>query len=471
ATSTAGASATSTPGVAARNAPAAGTPQGGIAAPPSPSGLDEAHASSPEPLQAESARNVPRNAVVAPQSRIFIPGSEAVPAEPLPLLSSPKLPPAGGPRPTSSDLERALSRFDELSLEDAPGPPMDLRLPEAPAPAATANRLPSFTELELEGDSLLHAVEVAALAGKTQRGEDTAENEEEVFSLTAEVGDGPKSAAELPKIPLFSDLPPDAFIELFERCPLRRYGMGERIIAQGSVGDAFYVVCEGAVRVVREEPDGALRELARLGDGAFFGEMALLSGAPRSASVDSASEDTQLLEISAPVLAQLSLRYPSVAAALKKFCRQRMLQNVMNQSALFKPFEKSERRTLVERFRARDVNKGTVILREGQPTDGLYIVLSGEVQVEVQGQVVARLHEGELFGEMSLLKKSPATATVTATRRTSLIRLPREDFDALILTHPQILVLVSELTDDRQRQNEAVLAGSAEVGEQGLLLV
>src|SRR5205807_2081619 len=110
------------------------------------------------------------------------------------------------------------------------------------------------------------------------------------------------------------------------------------------------------------------------------GEMALLSGAPRSASVESTNEDTQLLEISAPVLAQLSHRYPPVASALKKFMRQRLLSNVMNSSALFKPFTKSDRRDLVQRFRARDVNKTDTIIKEGAMSDGMYVVLSGEVE-------------------------------------------------------------------------------------------
>ena len=69
--------------------------------------------------------------------------------------------------------------------------------------------------------------------------------------------------------------------------------------------------------------------------------------------------------------------------------------------------------------------------------------------------------EGELFGEMSLLNRTPATATVTATRNASLLRLPREDFNSLILSHPQVLVLVSELTDARQRDTEARLSGGA----------
>jgi CRP-like cAMP-binding protein len=280
------------------------------------------------------------------------------------------------------------------------------------------------------------------------------------MSLVAEDFQGEsKTPSGLPKIPLFSDLSADAFIELFDRCPLRRFGMGERILEQGSVGDSFFVICAGAVRILRLDESGEQQELAVLQEGAFFGEMALLSGAPRTASVVSHAEETQLLEISATVLAQLSHRYPQVAAALKKFCRQRLLANVMNSSPLFKPFGRKDRKELVERFRARDVKKNDLIIKEGVPTDGLYVVLSGEVEVRKGKTHLATLREGEVFGEISLLQRSPATASVSAAKRTSLLRLPREAFDQVILTHPQVLQLVSELSESRQKATQATLSG------------
>ncbi|WP_426752261.1 cyclic nucleotide-binding domain-containing protein [Myxococcus sp. Y35] len=359
--------------------------------------------------------------------------------------------------------------------------------PSEPQPAAGATAIPghdltsalgasirtsasvsAFTELELEADSLLHAVELAAQAGLGRQWAATGDVEEEVFSLTEEVSPDATSLETLPTIPLFSDLPRDAFIALFERCPLRRFGPGERIIEQGSRGDAFYVICEGAVRVFRTE-EGQRQPLATLEGGAFFGEMALLSGAPRTASVESASDDTQLLEISAGVLAELSRGHPQVAQALKKFCRQRMLTNVMNTSELFRLFDRKDRRALVERFRSRDVERDTVIIRDGDPTDGLYVVLSGEVEVRKDGHLLTLLREGEVFGEISLLQKTPATATVTATRHTTLLRLPRADFDALISSHPQILALISDLSDERLRRTQRVLS---EAGvEEDIILV
>jgi CRP-like cAMP-binding protein len=326
----------------------------------------------------------------------------------------------------------------------------------------------AFTELELEGDSLLHAVERAARLGAAARAK-TSEPMRAAASAPPPppAKEGPER---VPEVPLFSDLPPQAFIELFERGPLLRFKRGRRVFEQGSVGRSFYIVCQGSVRILRKERERE-REVAVLPEGSFFGEMALLSDSPRAASVEAAADETELLEISAALLSQLSKRHPSVAAALRKFCRQRLLLNVMSTCALFRPFDGKDRRALIERFRAREVLSSAVVIREGEHSDGLYVILSGEVQVTKEGRVLARLREGEIFGEMSLLDRAPASATVSAARRTSLLRLPREDFDELIMSHPQILVLVSELTDDRRRQTDAILAGTAAMGEQGLILV
>ena len=63
-------------------------------------------------------------------------------------------------------------------------------------------------------------------------------------------------------------------------------------------------------------------------------------------------------QISAKVLAELSKQHPQVASALKKFCRQRMLANLMASAPLFQPFSKSDRRALVQKFRSREAKKG-----------------------------------------------------------------------------------------------------------------
>lgn len=366
-------------------------------------------------------------------------GAEA-PATPVAALSMPRTSAA----PPGLKPKRAAA-------PSAPPPPA--QVPAAP-PA-----LPVAGPSSALADSLLHAVEQAARSA--------AEGEE--ILVGEELSPEPQHPlGALPKIPLFSDLPVEAFIALFESCPLLRFPQGATIIQQGVRGDSFFVICEGRVRVVREE-HGHPRDLAVLETGAFFGEMALLSGGPRAASVLSDSEDTQVLEISAHLLADLSRRYPQVAQALRKFCRERLLSNVMVTSALFEPFDRKDRRELLARFLSREVQGGEVILREGDRVDGLYVVLSGEVEVRKAGHQLALLREGELFGEISLLRRTAASATVTSTRRTSLLRLPREDFDTLILTHPQILALVSDLSEDRLKRTQ-VLLGSAQAGESHVMV-
>ncbi|MDP3153864.1 MAG: cyclic nucleotide-binding domain-containing protein [Archangium sp.] len=341
--------------------------------------------------------------------------------------------PLTAPAAPSTDLERSLQAFMQFD-------------PDAPAAVAPAPRvMPSFTELDLdESDSLLHAVEAAAtsVTGAAPAVEEAMEAPEDP---RAEQGG-------LPKIPLFSDLPEDAFIALFEKCPLQRFEEGQLVFEQGDKADAFYVICGGQVRVFRTDGNER-KELATLEEGSFFGEMALLSEAPRSASVEAAAEDTQVLVISAEILKELSSSYPVVSTALKKFCRQRMLSNLMNQAAIFAPFNRNDRRDLVQKFRARDVNRGDVLVKEGATSDGLYVVLSGEVAIEAKGNRIATLKEGQVFGEMSLLMRTPASATVRAIRHTSLLRLPKTDFDSLILSHPQVLEHVSVLIDERMKSD------------------
>jgi len=93
------------------------------------------------------------------------------------------------------------------------------------------------------------------------------------------------------------------------------------------------------------------------------------------------------------------------------------------------------------------------------------VVLSGEVEVRRGNELLARLREGELFGEMSLLTKAPAIATVTAARRTSLLRLPKEDFNTVMMTHPQVLELVANLADQRRRAAEQLEKAQSVEGE------
>lgn len=281
-------------------------------------------------------------------------------------------------------------------------------------------------------------------------------------------------APALPRIPIFSDLSRDAFVELMRGMVLHHVSPGEAVLREGDEGTSFYVVAGGKLAVSKRDEGGAGQiVLARLGDGDFFGEMALLSGAPRSATV-TAEEESEILEFRADVLLGAAGHHPHVAQSLRRFYRQRLLANALAVSPIFRPFGRGDRKLIMERFRAREVTEGEVVIREGTPSDGLYVVLEGAVDVLKQKGghevVAAQLREGDLFGEMSCLRKAPASATIVVRRPGTLLRLPRKEFDELVVTYPQILELVSTLSEERAENLDAILSGAAEWTGDGLVL-
>jgi len=275
------------------------------------------------------------------------------------------------------------------------------------------------------------------------------------FGNIAPEGAGVPTKVVTKKVPLFDDLPQDAFVALVNRLGYHRHGAGHLIIREGEPGRSFFIIVEGRVRVYKAGADGKEITLAHLGEGAFFGEMAMLSGAPRTANVVS-EEETEILEVTDTVLRDLATKYPQVVNSLKNFYRQRLLNNVMAISPLFKDFDPAQRKALVEKFRMRQAAPEEKVIAEGKSTDGLYVVLHGVVDVTVEQRQVARLREGEIFGEMSLLSRDPASATVTAKSNAILLRLPRDSFQELVVTHPQILELVSDLAEKRRSEVEAI---------------
>ncbi|MFB3854399.1 MAG: cyclic nucleotide-binding domain-containing protein [Vicinamibacterales bacterium] len=112
----------------------------------------------------------------------------------------------------------------------------------------------------------------------------------------------------LARVDLFSPLSDENRAELVSCSVEQIYGAGEAIVRQGSAGESLFVVCRGCVRVT-VDPGG--REVATIGEGGYFGEMSLLTGEPRTATV-SAVGDCSVLEITASSFRRIALANPAV---------------------------------------------------------------------------------------------------------------------------------------------------------------
>ena len=121
--------------------------------------------------------------------------------------------------------------------------------------------------------------------------------------------------------PLFAAFSKDEFGAIVDKLEPVEFMAGERIIAEGDEGDAMYLISRGGGRVVKEV-EGQELILDNLTEGEFFGEMSLLVGGPRSASVF-ATADTEVLRLKSSDLFEIMKKYPRVETVLEEFYEKR----------------------------------------------------------------------------------------------------------------------------------------------------
>jgi CRP-like cAMP-binding protein len=257
-------------------------------------------------------------------------------------------------------------------------------------------------------------------------------------------------------IPVLSLLDTSELGSALDAVRLVRARPGQCLIEQDTPGGSFFVLARGSVRVAQRPPEGeGERELAVLPEGVIIGEMALLSTAPRTASVY-AQGDCDLLEFEVEALRSASKTIESLGRALSGFAQERLLNNVMAQSGVFQPLDFKQRHDLLRRFISAEAPASSLLVRQGQPGKGLYVILRGQVAVlrdngDTEEQL-ALLGPGDTFGEISLLNEGLTTASVRATQPTTVLFLGREYCTRLIEAVPEIRTYLERMAEERAMQ-------------------
>lgn len=247
--------------------------------------------------------------------------------------------------------------------------------------------------------------------------------------------------------PLFAGLPSAALEQLIDRLGLVELQAGQVLFRQGDTGDALYVVAEGSVAVIHEGPPR--QELTRFGPGSFFGEVALVTEEPRSATV-TAEVESQLLAVDREAVRMLVADFPDVLPVILRFLRERLVDRLVQTHPLFSSFGEGDREYLVSQFKFLEIDAGSVIVREGGRPAGLYAMLAGRVDVTSRGTKVATFGPGDLFGEVSLLTGEASPNEIKAVGRCLALCMPSASFREIIMTHPQVLSYVGDLADERR---------------------
>jgi len=122
------------------------------------------------------------------------------------------------------------------------------------------------------------------------------------------------------------------------------------------------------------------------------------------------------------------------------------------------PVEDSFVDTLVPLLRLIELPGGKMLFQEGDPSDGVYFVISGRLQAcvndEGRQKPLGEVARGEALGEIGILTGEPRRATVSALRDSVLAYLSREVFEQLWRRQPEVLLQISRVVIDRLKQSD-----------------
>merc|ERR1711874_558455 len=206
---------------------------------------------------------------------------------------------------------------------------------------------------------------------------------------------------------------------------------GDIIIQQGDEGDNFYVIDQGEVEFY---VDGNL--VAMIGDGGTWGELALIYGTPRAATVK-AKTDVKLWGLDRD-----SYRRIIMGSTIVK---RKMYEEFLSKVSILESLEKWERLTVADALEAVSFEDGDVVVTQGESGNDFFIILDGSAIVTQfrnegdEGVEVGRLGPSDYFGEIALLLDRPRAATVTARGPLKCVKLDRGRFERVLGPCSEIL--------------------------------
>jgi len=245
-------------------------------------------------------------------------------------------------------------------------------------------------------------------------------------------------------IPLLSELSPVRLAQLARVLKVRRMAAWKMVFEKGDPGQSCFLVARGKVRVVGQGADGREEVLATLTDGAIFGEMSLVSGQARSATIQ-ATEDTDLLELGPEGLAAIEDELPRLAKTLDKLAKKRWMSNVLQHNPVFSVFDDQERTELLRRFQALKVPRGTILFSEGEAAKGVYLIVRGEVGLFRRGlpdsaaMMLDRMGPGQTPGLEALANGTPNAASATTLTPCTVLFLAGSYFRRLAEAVPEFV--------------------------------
>lgn len=233
----------------------------------------------------------------------------------------------------------------------------------------------------------------------------------------------------LKKVPFLSDLQDFDLKRIADALNKVHYEPGDRIINKGDVGEDFYIIREGRVKVHDIGFGDSSYVDQEMGVGEFFGERALITGDPRMANITAVTATTCLALSRETFELVLGPLQDAIDVAMRK---RTLLGVPVITNSQFQPHELAR---LVDRVKEFDYPPGTVLAQAGQPFEhNLYIIRFGTVVVAKEDGTIVQKTDADYFGEDSvkLPDDAPSQYTITVQSETSCGVLSKEDIQRTI---------------------------------------
>jgi CRP-like cAMP-binding protein/thioredoxin reductase/Fe-S-cluster-containing hydrogenase component 2 len=251
-------------------------------------------------------------------------------------------------------------------------------------------------------------------------------------------------------VPLLSSLTTLQLREFMIDSTVHTPPRGDVIFARNDYTNSFYSIVQGKVGIQVNPANPA--EMIELGQGQFFGEMGLISGRRRTATIVAASDDCVLIET--PRRSMIKL-VNSVTAVKKVLDQTAMGRQIQTQLAPEVPT--ADLQEVVETAKIESYPAGTVLFNEGDQGDAVYLIRKGSVTVSraIAGRnlVLSYVPAGNYVGEMALLSRAPRSATIKTAVATDVVKLDGAAFTKVLDKHPDLRKKLENKYEQRMVEN------------------
>jgi len=246
---------------------------------------------------------------------------------------------------------------------------------------------------------------------------------------------------------ILNELSPLQMREFMLDSEVRSYKAGDVVFERADPGSSLFAIAQGSALVEVDKDNPAIT--VPIEQGSIFGEVGLISGRRRGATVR-AGTDMIAVEVSRTAALKLMASVPAAKRAVTRISVERQLLQLFGSGLT--PADLTE---LLDAAEIQTVPAGKPILVEGDPGEDIYVIRVGSMIVEknVGGKPVflSYLPAGSYVGEMALIAGGKRTATVKAAVKSEVIRLPGAAFRRLMDAKPRLLEKAR--ADMAQRQN------------------